>query len=190
MKTLGPVVFLSFAVVVALYAQCKTPPPKEHQALAARTAAGCGPSNVRFDVKTDKEQHPVSKPETGKALVYFLHVESQDGGVIDKGWVTSRVGIDGTWVGANHGKSYFFLPVDPGDHAACTDWQSTVKTYSRQSAAMNFHAEAGKVYYIRTTVIEITHLQRTPSMRIELIDGAQGQLLISSSALSIASPKE
>lgn len=190
MKTLGPVVFLSFSVVVAGYAQGKTPAPKEDQALAARAAAGCGPSNVRFDVKTDKEQHPVSKPEAGKALVYLLHVESQDGGVIDKGWVTSRVGIDGTWVGANHGKSYFFLSVDPGDHAACTDWQSTVKTYSRQSAAMNFHAEAGKVYYIRTTVIEITHLQRTPSMRIELIDGAEGQLLISSSALSIASPKK
>jgi hypothetical protein len=188
MKTLSLVVLFTLSIVVSGYAQGDMPAPKEDQAWAARTAAGCGPSNSEFDVKTDSKQHPMSRPEIGTALVYFLHVESQDGGIVNKGWVTSRVGIDGAWVGANHGKSYFFLSVDPGEHAACTDWQSSRKTYSRQSAAVSFRAEAGKVYYIRTTILEITHLQTIPGMKLELIDGAEGQLLISSSALSTAHP--
>ncbi|MGC2182968.1 MAG: hypothetical protein WA637_06805, partial [Terriglobales bacterium] len=100
------------------------------------------------------------------------------------------VGLDGSWVGANHGKSYFFVTVDPGEHAACTDWQSSHKIYSRQSAAVSFNAEAGKVYYIRTTVVEITARHRNPGMKLELIDGAEGQLLISSSALSTTHPKK
>ena len=190
MKTLAVVVIFTLSLVVSGGAQGNMPAPKEEQAAAARAAAGCGASNVEFDVKTDAKQHPVSQPEPGKALVYFLHVESQDGGIINKGWVTSRVGIDGAWVGANHGKSYFFLSVDPGQHAACTDWQSSHKIYSRQSAAVSFSAEAGKVYYIRTTIMEITAVQRTPGMKLELIDSAEGQLLISSSALSAAHPKK
>ena len=189
MKTLSVVMFLVLLMAGSGYAQSAKSAPKQDQAAAARTAAGCGPSNVEFDVKTDNQQHPVSQPEPGKALVYFLHVESQDGGILNKGWVTSRVGIDGGWVGANHGKSYFFLSVAPGDHAACVDWQSSHKTYSRQNAAMSFRAEAGKVYYIRTTVMEITQLQKIPGMKLELIDSAAGQLLISSSAVSAAHAK-
>lgn len=190
MKPLAAVVLLTLSTVVSSYAQGNTPAATQDQAAGARTAAGCGPSGAEFDVKLDNKQHPVSQPGPGKALVYFLHLETQDGGVITKGWVTSRVGIDGAWVGANHGKSYFSVSVDPGEHAACTDWQSSLKTYSRQSAALNFRAEAGKTYYIRTTVIEITALQRTPAMKIEVIDDAEGQLLISSSAFSTSHPKK
>ncbi len=190
MKTLTVVVLVTWSMAVAGRAQGNMSAPKEDTATAARTAAGCGPSNIEFDVKTDNTQHPMSQPEAGKALVYFLHVESQDGGVIGKGWVTSRVGLDGSWVGANHGKSYFFVSVDPGEHAACTEWQSSHKIYSRQSAALSFRAEAGKVYYIRTTVVEITAHHSNPGMKLELIDGAEGQLLISASALSTSHPKK
>jgi len=38
--------------------------------------------------------------------------------------------------------------------------------------------------------MEITTHQNTPGMKLELIDSAEGQLLISSSALSIAHPKK
>jgi len=190
MKTVAASVFLAFALVVASNAQANPPVPQGDQATVARTAAGCGPGNADFDVKTDNKQHPLSQPEPGKALVYFLHVETQDGGVINKGWVTSRVGIDGRWVGANHGKSYFSVPLDPGQYVVCTDWQSRIKTYSRQSAATSFTAEAGKVYFFRTSVMEITAIQRTPGMKLELIDNAEGQLLVSSSALSTPQAKK
>jgi hypothetical protein len=63
---------------------------------------------------------------------------------------------------ANHGYSYFFVALDPGQHAVCTDWQSGINTYSRQSAATSFNAEASKIYFSRTTVMEITALQIKP----------------------------
>jgi hypothetical protein len=48
---------------------------------------------------------------------------------------------------AIHGYSYFFVALDPGQHAVCTDWQSGINTYSRQSAATSFNAEAGKISF-------------------------------------------
>ncbi len=47
---------------------------------------------------------------------------------------------------------------------------------------MSFNAEAGKIYYIRETIMEITTHQNSPGMKLELIDSAEGQLLISASA--------
>ncbi len=32
-------------------------------------AAGCGPNEIQFDVKTDKHQHPAGTPEPGKTAV-------------------------------------------------------------------------------------------------------------------------
>jgi hypothetical protein len=84
-----------------------TPAFAQDQAAVARAAAGCGPSQEMFDVKTDDTKHPVGQPEEGKALVYFF---------VD--FVTAptmRVGVDGQWVGANNGKSYFFFQVEPGN---------------------------------------------------------------------------
>jgi hypothetical protein len=188
MKTIAAVLFCTFCLAICSARVAAS--AKDDQAAAARAAAGCGPSGVEFEVKADKKQHPMAQLEPGKALVYFLHVETQDGGVISRGWVTTRVGVDGNWVGANHGKSYFSLAVNPGEHALCTDWQSIHKMYSRQSAAMNLNAEAGKIYYVRTTVAETTEHQREPAMKIEAIDSAEGQLLISSSALSTAAAKK
>jgi hypothetical protein len=88
-------------------------------------------------VKADNTQHPASQPESGKALVYVFHEERQNN--------------------ANHGKSYFFFTVDPGAHRLCANWQSKIKIYSRQSSAASFVAEAGKVYYFRAQVNEITN---------------------------------
>jgi hypothetical protein len=75
----------------------------QDDAAAARTAAGCGPSGEMFNVQTTDLKHPVGQTEQGKALVYFF---------VD--FVTAptmRVGVDGNWVGANDGKSYFFFQV-------------------------------------------------------------------------------
>jgi len=190
MKTLSLVALLACLVVPSANGQDQVPSPKESQAEAARTGAGCGLPSVQFDVKSDTKQHPMSQPDPGKGLVYFAQVETQNGAIIRKGWVTTRVGIDGAWVGANHGKSYFFVAVDPGSHVVCTDWQSGHKLYSQQGAAMNLSVEAGKIYYIRSTVMEITANQRTPGMKIELIDSSEGQLLVSSSALNSANIKK
>jgi hypothetical protein len=162
----------------------------QDQVAAARAAAGCGSEQIEFIVKTDKTQHPAPLPESGKALVFVFHEERQDQGSISPGWVTTRVGLDGAWMGANHGKSYFFFSVDAGDHHLCTNWQSRIKTYARQGAATSFTAERGKTYYFRATVNEITSLQRNPSLNLEPLDPAEAQLLIASSSLSSSHAKK
>ena len=116
MRTILAAIFLAVFAVPVL---AQDPPP------TASTRGGCGPSEAYFDVKTNKKRHPVAPTDSGKALVYVF----ED---IERG-PTMRVGLDGAWVGANKGKSYFFFSVDPGDHQVCTNWQSgTFKETSKR----------------------------------------------------------
>jgi hypothetical protein len=149
----------------------------QNDAAAARTAAGCGPSAGMFNVQTTDLKHPVGQTEPGKALVYFF---------VD--FVTAptmRVGLDGNWVGANEGKSYFFFPVDPGEHNVCAEWQSGTfkKSSERIGEAMHLTAEAGKTYYLRLNF----SYQR---MDLELADEAEGHFLIGSSLFATSQPKK
>ena len=156
---------------------------------AALAAGGCGPDKVKFDVKTDKKQHPTPQPEPGKALVYVVEVEKVDPGLsIDGLHTTTRIGLDGQWVGANHGKSYFFFPVDPGNHNLCANWQSSLGRYSKLASAVTLSAEAGQVYYFRTSVEEKS--DRQPGLWLEALDPAEGQLQVGSSSFSTSHPKK
>lgn len=66
----------------------------QDQAAAARAAAGCGPNEIKFTVKTDKGQHPSAQPAAGKAMVYVFGGENIDLGgiVIGKSGATTRRG--------------------------------------------------------------------------------------------------
>jgi hypothetical protein len=149
---------------------------------AAPAGGGCGSNDVQFDVVTNRNQHTVAQPEPGKALIYVV----ED---IERG-PTMRVGLDGAWVGANKGRSYFFFSVEPGDHHVCTNWQSGVfkKTAMRIGSAITLTAEAGKVYYLRTQVYERSESDRT--VKLEPVEAAEGQFLISSSFFSTSHPKK
>ena len=121
----------------------------QDQVAAARAAAGCGPEQVWFNVKTDKQHHPVAQPEPGKAIVYLFSDTSLDNYPGPFGHLLTRVGIDGVWLGANDRKSYFFFTVDPGEHRLCTSRQSSSEGQREAGyAALSFTAEAGKA---RTT---------------------------------------
>jgi uncharacterized protein DUF2846 len=160
----------------------------QDQAAAARAAAGCGPNEVKFSVKTDKEQHPTAQPEAGKAIVYVFGGEAVDlhGLVIGKEFVTTRWGVDGTWVGAGYRNSYFFFTVAPGDHRLCAGRQA----YSKPSAALSFTAEAGKTYYFRTRTRHSDHNESTHETELEPVDPAEAQLLIADSPSTVFHQKE
>jgi hypothetical protein len=181
-STLGVLVLTICAVPV--FAEGKA----QDQAAAARAAAGCGPDQVQFSVKTDGKNHPVAQPEAGKAVVYFFEKDKQEPDFTHVGEVTTRVGLDGAWVGANRGMSYFFFTVDPGEHHVCANWQSSLKRYSKLGAAATFTAEAGKAYYFRARVQE--RKERQPEVRLEAIDNSEGQFLIAASAYSTSHPKK
>jgi hypothetical protein len=163
----------------------------QDQAAAARAAAGCGPNEVKFTVKTDKAQHPTAQPGAGKAMVYVFGGEAIDLGglVIGKDGVTTRWGVDGVWVGAGYRNSYFFFPVDPGEHHLCVGRQA----FSKPSAALSFTAEAGKTYYFRTRSRHSnTHEHNSGAAETELepIDPAAAQLLIADSPSTVFQRKE
>ena len=93
--------------------------------------------------------------------------------------------MDGAWVGANEGKSYFFFQSDPGEHNICSEWQSGTfkKTSERIGEAIHLTAETGKTYYIRLNF----SYQR---MHLELADDAEGHFLIGSSLYATSQPKK
>lgn len=161
----------------------------QDQAASARAAAGCGPAEVQFDVKTDKNQHALMQPEAGKTMVYVIQDEKRDvNEMFHIGAITTRVGVDGKWMGANHGFSYFRFTVEPGEHRLCTDWQSSFKRLSKLGSALTFTAEAGKVHYFR---IEVEQRPDHPAiLKLEPIDNARGEFLVASHALSTPRVKE
>lgn len=162
----------------------------QDEAATARAAAGCGPLQVQFDVKTDKNQHPAPQLESGKALVYVFEVQVRDRNVNYLGMkVTTRVGLDGGWVGANHGESYFYFSADPGDHRLCTDWESKTESHHRVAAAVSLSTESGKVYYFRT-IVDQRRESHESIVKLLPVDPAEAQILIASSSLSISHPKK
>lgn len=141
-----------FAILILTsFALAQNQPP-------ARTAAGCGPGTVQFHVKADKTKHSIAQSDSGKAVVYVLQVEKRDVGAWSLGATTTRVGLDGRWKGANHGQTYISFSVDPGEHHLCTDWQSSLRQFSKLCAAATVTAEPGKIYYFRTRKERNMHL--------------------------------
>jgi hypothetical protein len=168
---------LILGLTAATTARAQNQPPD------LRTEAGCGPMTTQFDVKTDKNQHSVAQPDSGKALVYVIVEEKRDPQVMQIGDVTTRVGLDGNWVGANHGASYISFSVDPGAHRVCSDWQSKLKSIQKLSGAVDLTAEAGKTYFFRVQAT-MPYGKLAADLKLRAIDDAEGLLLISKSPSS------
>jgi hypothetical protein len=136
---------------------------------------GCGDSSAKFEVKSSRD-HPAVKPQPGKALVYFIQNDTNFNSFPKP---TTRVGVDGRWVGATNRNSFLYLNVDPGTHHLCASWQRHVIMGRRlQSAAAHFTAEAGGVYYFQ---IKDTYLMGDAGQIIDVslapLDSDEGQLL-------------
>src|ERR1017187_1333159 len=117
----------------------------QDQAAISAAEAACGPMDVNFDVKEDNSQHTVHQPDPDKALVYVI----QDLGVVPciAGCITTKIALDGVWIGANHHNSYLVFPVDPGERHLCARWQSHFGRLNQIAGLTHFDAEPGKVYF-------------------------------------------
>jgi hypothetical protein len=90
---------------------------------AATLPDGCGDDHARFDVKTEKDAPAPAPPQAGKARIVFIgRIDAP--GCLGCSVFSPRIGVDGSWVGATKGDSYFVLDVDPGVHHVCADWKS------------------------------------------------------------------
>lgn len=161
------------------------------QDLSLTTAeSACGPAHVQFVIKTSNSDHPqLALPDPGKALVYV--VEDQKFKVVND--VTTRIGVDGTWVGANRGNSYFSFSVEPGKHHLCADWISGFLPGGRLVSLTSFTAESGAVYYLRTRTSSSPPSGKAgdgASIDLEFVNADEGRLLVASSGLSQSQPKK
>lgn len=75
MRSLAAVLVFGLSIVGPANSQSSPPSPKEYSAAAARAAAGCGPSNVVFHVKTDSKQHPCLS--LNPARLWFISCSSR-----------------------------------------------------------------------------------------------------------------
>jgi len=152
----------------------------QDQATDLRAAAGCGPTKTQFDVKVDKNQRSVAQSGSDKALVYVVEEYKTDPRFHTIGHVTTRAGLDGTWVGATHEGSYISFLVEPGIHQLCSDVQSMFAT-KKLSGAASLNAEAGKTYYYRVVVDD---KRQQPQLWVKAMDEPEGLLMVSKSGQS------
>jgi hypothetical protein len=156
-------------------------------ATGTAAAPGCGPADFKFEVKSSDSSHPVTQPEAGEALIYFL----QDDKVFESHpRPTVKWGIDGTWVGATQSNTYFYISVDPGAHHLCSEWQTAaIVTAGHQASAAHFTAEAGQVYYFRA---QDFFLKDTGAAHVKLnpVDSDEAQLLMTKFGFSTSQPKK
>jgi hypothetical protein len=148
--------------------------------------AACGPLGVNFDTETSTAQPP-TQPDPGKALVYV----AQDFTTVQPsiGSPRIKVGLDGTWMGATHGKSFLFFQVDPGEHHLCIKWQSSLERFSKLASFAHLTAEAGKTYYFRAR-IAFSSQWATEYLDLDALDPDEGQYMVATSQLMASHPKK
>ena len=102
---------------------------------------------------------------------------------------STLVGLDGQWIGATDGNSYFYFSVDLGEHHLCTNWQGfSFLGKMRTAGAPHFTAEAGGVYYFRAKDIYLS--DEYFDLKLEQVDSDEGQLLVGRFAFSSSHAKK
>jgi len=123
-----------------------------NQARCATLPSACGDDKVKFDVTTQAGQPALPPPAPGKAQIVFFEDQNEEHNPWHP-WDIARFGVDGAWVGADKGNSFFMLDVAPGLHHLCASWQSGPRGANGFDLAP-INAEAGKVYYFAAQVTE------------------------------------
>ena len=165
-----------FVCCVPLFAQNHLAPP----------SSACGDMHLNLAVDLDNSSHLIPAPEAGKARIFFIE---ETGQTTNWGYPTTRIGIDGTWVGANKKNSYFSVPVNPGEHHLCLEVQSALARFAPQIIALaHVHAEAGESYFYRSRIISSEH--GPEYLVFDPIDSDEAKYLIASYPLRTSHPKK
>jgi hypothetical protein len=120
--------------------------------LAISTAAqaalpkACGDESAQFKVKGENV-HSLPAASSDKAQIVFLERLSNN-----PGNGTVRFAVDGAWVGADRGNSYFVMNVDPGVHHLCTVRQSSISMEKDFVSSPVVNLEAGKTYFFEFNI--------------------------------------
>jgi hypothetical protein len=140
----------------------------------------CGDLTAKFEVRPSKGPQ-TAEPKPGTALVYFIEEDLNTQLTTH----TSRVGIDGKWMGATHGSSYFSFSVDPGVHHLCATTQTGMATDDVLTALAHFTAEPGGVYNFEMKNVSMKDASTiyTNDATLFPVDSDEGKYLTSSLTL-------
>lgn len=158
-----------------------------------RLAPACGPNNISFTVSTDKTAAKPANADANSAAVYIIQDDSLFQSFPSP---TVRTGLDGEWVGATHGDSYFMFSVAPGEHHLCFAWQSKVAIgrTSSMATAHSLNAKAGETLYFKVRNLfpdaAPGQMRQLPRITVDPIDPDEGQLLTNRLPLSISRRKK
>lgn len=152
------------------------------QARARVLPDACGDDKIKFDVTTQKDQPTPAPPQAGKAQIVFIEDQNEAHNPFNP-WETVRFGMDGVWVGANKGNSYFTLDVAPGTHHLCASWQGGTKGFDLAPVT----AEPGKVYYFAA---EVTDSKYYYHMGLSQLNDDQGKYRVKAWKLSTSKPQQ
>jgi hypothetical protein len=153
----------------------------------------CGSDKVKFHISEQKDQPAPAAPETGKAEIVFVNTVEKQGVGVWRGVAClgcnnpTRIGVDGAWVGANKGESYFAIPVAPGEHHLCANQQGT-----NNVDMATFTAEPGKVYYyqVKFTAKRAEGNTIDKSFELKPLSEDEGKYRVKISKLSTAVPSK
>lgn len=155
------------------------------QSLASSLPDSCGDDKTRFEVKTQKGHPAPPAPQPGKAQVLLIQTENHM--ITPFRDATIRWGMDGAWVGADNGNSYFVLSVDPGVHHLCANWQSVFRVLKKNVDLTSFTAEAGRAYYFQADVN--VESKESVSFALSPLNEDKGKYLVETFAQSTSRPK-
>ena len=153
----------------------------------------CGADSVRFKVSNQKGQLAPGGPAADKAQIVIVENPELDPQCAGPPChVTVRIGMDGSWVGASHDKSYFAFSVAPGEHHLCANWQSAIGSLNKLVGMASFTVEPGKVYYYEVKPVMRPmgeHEQDEYRLELRSLGEDEGKYGVKVSALSTSIPK-
>ena len=89
----------------------------------------------------------------------------------------TRVALDGQWIGGNHSESYFYFPVEAGEHQVCAEWEVEFRKHVLPVSLAKFIAEPGRTYFLRERVTFVgTDGER--SIKLEPVSAEEGKSLV------------
>ncbi|MGH9712186.1 MAG: hypothetical protein ACRD5M_02685 [Candidatus Acidiferrales bacterium] len=182
------ILVLVFATTVsraqAPEAQTAAPTAAPDKAPSAETPPldACGPKqHTKFSVHMNKDQHPTPEATVDKAMVYVIQQPAGPARYVSRSDITAFA-VDGKWIGANRGTSYFFFPVEPGDHHVCSfAWVGRIGDDRTRTLLHSLNAETGRTYYFVQKEKIIDVFGHKVAMALELVEAEQAKPLIANS---------
>ena len=151
-----------------------------HAAWAAPWPSSCGDPQAKFDVSTKAGQPLPAPPAAGMGQIVFIEDQNQLHNPFHP-WDTVRFAMNGAWVGADKGNSYFTLDIAPGTYHLCASWQGVRHTFDLAPVTV----EPGKVHYFAA---KVTESQYYSDFRLVQLNDDQGEYRVKAWKRSVSKP--